>query len=63
MTTVIQSGKKLIIDGKEYDLPKKKKWNDGCSVSLINGKVYVDGFELIDGEWKRTLKALFHYIF
>lgn len=30
-----------------------------CS-TVINNKVYIDGYELVDGKWKKTLRALWH---
>lgn len=48
------------IDGIEY------KWNDnmkGNNSTQINGKVYIDGYELIKGKWKKTLKALWYKLF
>jgi hypothetical protein len=35
----------------------------GRSVTTINGKCYIDGFELIEGKWKRTFWATWHRIF
>ena len=49
-----------IINGIEYPWAKGMR---GRSVSQINGKSYIDGYELIDGEWKRTFLALFHLFF
>lgn len=49
-----------IINGIEY--PWRKEMT-GCSCTTINSKVYIDGFELKSGQWKRTLKALWHLVF
>jgi hypothetical protein len=49
-----------VVNGVEY------KWNDnmkGNNTTQINGKVYIDGYELKNGEWKRTLKALWYKLF
>ena len=35
----------------------------GHSSIVINGKVYLDGYEFKNGKWKRTLRALWHLIF
>jgi hypothetical protein len=32
----------------------------GHSSTIINNKVYLNGYELIDGEWKKTLRALWY---
>jgi len=57
---VSTNGTKATINGIEYPyLPKMK----GLNNSIINGKVYIDGYELKNGKWKRTLKALYYYLF
>lgn len=50
---------KLILNGKEIQKPPVEM-ND---VTMINGSVFVGGYEYIGGEWKRTLRALFHKYF
>lgn len=32
----------------------------GHNSTIINNKVYLNGYELANGEWKKTLKALWH---
>lgn len=32
-------------------------------VTVINGDVFVDGKQYIRGEWKVTLRAIFHMVF
>ena len=32
----------------------------GYSSTIINNKVYINGYELINGKWKKTLRALWH---
>lgn len=54
---------RIIIDGKTLPpLPKKCK---GYTSSVINGRVFVNGYEFKfdENKWKRTFRALFHYIF
>lgn len=36
---------------------------EGNKSTIIDGKVYIDGYELINGQWKRTIKALWHKLF
>ena len=49
------------INGVKYPWVKGMK---GCSVTTLNGKVFIDGFELNKaGEWKRTPKALWYLLF
>ena len=42
---------------------KVYKPSKGNNTTIINNKIYVDGYEYKDGQWKRTLKALWHLIF
>ena len=32
----------------------------GHNSTIINNKVYINGYELINGKWKKTLRALWH---
>ena len=52
-------GDRVIVNGVE--LPPVP--SSGHNSTVINGKVYIDGYEFKDGEWKRTLKALWHLLF
>jgi uncharacterized protein YxjI len=57
-SAIINARKRVtIINGKEIPFHPKMSGN---SMTTINGKSYIDGFELINGEWKRTLKALWY---
>lgn len=58
--SVSQGKRKIVMDGTEYDMPKGMT---GSSVTTINNKSFIDGFELVNGEWKRTLRALWHLFF
>lgn len=53
---VVISGNKVTING--YTLPPAPC--KGSSVTVINNKVYMNGYEWKDGYWKKTLKALWH---
>ena len=53
---VVVIGNEVIINGvKMQPCPAK-----GHNATVINNKVYLNGYELIDGEWKRTLKAMWY---
>lgn len=56
---VIQSGNKIIVNGEEIALEKGM----GKSITVINERLFVDGKELIDGKWKRTVRAAWHRFF
>ena len=32
----------------------------GYNSTLIGNRVYLNGYELVDGKWKKTLRALWH---
>ena len=59
--TVVNQGKRIVIyRGKMYNFPEGMR---GQNITTINNKIYIDGFELVNGEWKKTLKALWYKIF
>lgn len=54
------SGNKVWIDGKELPpVPGKSPH----SITQIDNKVYIDGFEFKKGKWRRTIKAIWHLWF
>ena len=54
---VIISSNKVWIDGKELPpVPVKSPH----SITQINNKVYIDGFEFKNGKWRKTIKAIWH---
>ena len=59
--SIVNSREKWIeINGIKYKFPKRVK---GHSVSQIDNHIFIDGYEFIDGKFKRTLKALWHLFF
>ena len=53
---VIVIGNEVTINGvKMPPCPAK-----GHNSTIINDKVYLNGYELVNGEWKKTLRALWH---
>ena len=53
---VVVIGNEVIINGEKMPPCPAK----GHNSTIINGKVYIDGYELVDGKWKKTLRALWH---
>ena len=52
-------GNQVTINGvKLPPVPSK-----GYSSTVIDGKVYIDGYEFKNGKWKRTPRALWHLLF
>ena len=61
VVNVVQINGKIIVDGVE--LPPCPSKSANVSSTIINGNVYLNGYEYKNGEWKRTLKALWHLMF
>ena len=55
----IVQGNKVIINGAELPPAPSRGYNS----TVINGKVYIDGYEFKRGKWRRTLMALWHLWF
>ena len=49
-------------DGKVIDNTPIKN-NNTRMISVINNKLYINGYEWKNNKWKVTIKSLFHYIF
>ena len=56
---IIVGNKGVFINGKEYPLPDGKSTNS----TIIDNHVVVNGYELKNGKWKKTLRAIFHKYF
>ena len=52
-------GNKVTINGVTLPPVPSKGYNS----TIIDGKVYIDGYEFKNGKWCRTLKALWHLLF
>lgn len=52
-------GNRVIINGVELPHVPSRGYNS----TVINSKVYIDGYEFKRGNWRRTLKALWHLWF
>lgn len=57
---IVINNRTAIINNIKYPFLSNMKGNN---VSVINNKAYIDGYELINGKWKRTLKAVFNMLF
>jgi len=61
MNQTTQTTDKIVINGKEVtEFPQGRKRK---SVTIINDKLFVNGYEYKNGTWKRTLRALWHLWF
>lgn len=59
---MISDGEYVIVNDKTYRTPKKKLFGVG-SMCVINGRICINGYELVDGKWKITLFSIFHLFF
>ena len=50
----------VYVDGTLYKYPGKKVRN---KVSVINGSVCCDWYELVKGKWRVTPRSIFRYLF
>lgn len=57
---VITIGNKVVfVNGERFPLPNEK-----CSSStVIDNHIFIDGYELKNGKWKKTPRAIFHKYF
>ena len=60
---IISDGEYVIVNGKTYRTPKKKLFGFGNTMSIIDNRVYINGYELVNGKWKVTLFSIFHLFF
>jgi len=56
---VTVNGNKVTINGKELPQAPCK----GSNSTIINGELFLDGYEFKNGEWKRTIRAMWHLFF
>lgn len=59
---IIQINGKVYIDGLEIPKPPIKN-NDKYNCTIINNKIYINGYEYKQGKWCKTLKAMYYKIF
>lgn len=52
----------VIVDGVKLPTPPVKSDNY-CNCTVIDNKVYINGFEYKRGKWRRTLRAMWHNFF
>lgn len=60
-TVFVNSKERVVVMGSQV-VPFHKNMR-GNNITTINGKCYIDGYELVKGKWKRTFWALWHLIF
>lgn len=57
----------IYINGKRLPPPPNQSKNNCFTISnnttIIGNRVFVNGYEYKNGEWKRTLRALWHSLF
>ncbi|MEK4427651.1 hypothetical protein MHB54_00175 [Paenibacillus sp. FSL M7-0802] len=60
-TIFVNTEKRSVVSGS-YVVSFHPKMS-GKNITTINGKCYIDGYELVEGKWKRTFWSLWHRIF
>ena len=55
-------GEYIMINDRTYRIPKKKLFGVD-SMCVINGRICINGYELVNGKWKATLFSIFHLFF
>lgn len=50
----MNSNGRIYVNGKEIPCPLENP----NSVTVVNDKVYIDGYELKGNKWKRTIRAI-----
>ena len=51
--------REVIINGRRVPSPP----TDCRSITMINGKLFIDGYEFKNGVWKKTFRAWWHIWF
>lgn len=60
-TWIDRGQRKVVLNGIAHRIPS---YIGGWRTCIINGKVYIDGYELMkDGQWKKTIKAFWYKYF
>lgn len=52
-------GKEIMVNGKKIPRPP----GNGQNISIINDRVFANGYEYRDGEWVKTFSAMIHKYF
>lgn len=50
----------MIIDGKKHKIPSHV---GSSNVTIIDSRIFINGYEFKNGKWKMTLLALWHKFF
>ena len=58
--SINQRNKTITVGDNVYPFPKGMTGN---RITTINNKSYIDGYEFVNGEWKKTLKAFWYKYF
>ena len=58
---VIIEGDKIILGDKI--LPPLPKKYSSVNLTTTNDEIFINGYEWKDDQWKRTLRALWHWFF
>lgn len=62
-SNVAIAGEYIIVDGERKPIPLHVLKRKRHTSALIDGKIYVNGYEYKKGKWKRTLMAILYDLF
>lgn len=67
MNNIQQNHNTILIEGRTWingkELPPVPTKCKNSSITVINDRIYIDGYEFKKGKWRRTLRALWHLWF
>ena len=66
VNAVVSSDKQIFVVDNEVKINGEKLPpcpSAGRNVTIIDGKVYIDGYEWTGDRWKRTVRAIWHMVF
>lgn len=52
----------ITINGNSIPPPPGKRCGR-VTATIVNNRIYINGYEYVNGQWKRTLRAFLHYLF
>lgn len=54
----------VLVNGVDVEFPNHLlKEGRRLTTTIVDGKIFINGYEYKNGKWKRTLRALYHHIF
>ena len=61
--TIMLDSSSLLVNGVAYELPKRIQNRSRHNLAQVNQKIFIDGYEFRNGNFRRSLLALWHMLF